>query len=165
MTHTNYIIHHDENLEFINNKIREIKVAMFRAEASSLQCPPNNIITTLKTDDHGHIWFLTSCNKVYAKNIDKCFYASLDYYQKGTDCRLRISGSASIVEDNVETPIRVSKNDKAQGIFLIKLKIMNAEYYENKYVSAASLKEQVKNFFHKMFYAPDNRQYDFSKTI
>jgi len=165
MTHTNYIIHHDENLEFINNKIWEIKVAMFRAEASSLQCPPNNIIKTLKTDDHGHIWFLTSCNKVYAKNIDKCFYASLDYYQKGTECRLRISGSASLVEDNVETPVWISKKDKAQGVFLIKLKIMNAEYYENKHVSAASLKGQVKNFFHKMFSAPDYRQYDFSKTI
>jgi general stress protein 26 len=162
---TNYTIRRDENLEFIINKIQEIKIAMFRAEASSIQCPPNNIITTLKTDNDGNIWFLTSCNKDYAKNIDKCFFASLDYYQKGTDCRLRISGSASIAENAVEAPVRVTKKDKEHGILLIKLKILNAEYYENKHVTSASLKEQLKFFFHKMFYAPEYRQYDFSETI
>jgi hypothetical protein len=166
MEHTNYILHKDENLEFLNKKIREMKIAMFRAEASSLLCPPNNIITTLKTDSDGNIWFFTSCNKSYAKNIDKCFYASLDYHQKGSDCHLRISGSASIVENAMEAPVRIDKNDNAQGLFLVKLKIMNAEYSDNSKVdSSASVKEQLKNFFHKMFYAPDYRQFDFSKTM
>ncbi len=42
------LTYNDEHLEFLQNKIKEIKVAMFRAEASYLLCPPNNIITTLK---------------------------------------------------------------------------------------------------------------------
>jgi hypothetical protein len=166
MEHTNYILHKDENLEFLNSKIREMRIAMFRAEASSLLCPPNNIITTLKTDNDGNIWFFTSCNKSYAKNIDKCFFASLDYYQKGTECRLRISGNASIVENAMEAPVRINKNEGSQqGLFLIKLKILTAEYSENKATTHASVKDQLKNFFHKIFYAPEYRQFDFSKTM
>ncbi len=104
--------------------------------------------------------------KTYAKTIDKCFYASLDYYQKGTDCRLRIGGSASIVEDNLETSVRLDKKNNSQdNVFLIKLRILSAEYFENKFATPASLKDQVKNFFHNLFYERDYRQFDFSKTM
>ncbi|MEI9935068.1 MAG: hypothetical protein WDM71_09535 [Ferruginibacter sp.] len=94
------------------------------------------------------------------------FYASLDYYQKGTDCRLRIGGSASIVEDHLETAIRLDrKNNSQDNIFLIKLRIISAEYFENKTAASTSLKDQVKSFFHNLFYERDYRQFDFSKTM
>jgi hypothetical protein len=161
-----YIIPEDENLEFLNNKIRKMKIAMFRAEASVLLCPPNNIITTLKTDSSGNIWFITSCNKSYAKNIDRCFFASLDYYEKTTDCSLRINGRASIIENSVEIGIGSVKEDLAlENIFLIKLKILTAEYCEKKQAAPTCFKEKVKNILNKMFYAPDYRKYDFSNPI
>ena len=160
MDYTTYT--NDENLDFLEKKIKEIRVAMFRAESDALLCLPNNIITTLKTDKDGNIWFLTSCNKKYAKNVDKCFYATLDYYQKGTECRLRISGSASIVEDIMEVTDR--SVDMSSNIFMIKLKIMNAEYIETRHVHS-TFKDQVKGLFHRMFLAPDYRQFHFPKTV
>src|SRR5665647_2040618 len=101
----------DDNLLFLENKIQQIKMAMFRAEIDSELQLPNNIISTIKTDSDGNIWFFTSCNGEYAKNIDKHFFAYLEYYQKGQDFRLRLSGKASIVEGDSEAATSAIKTN------------------------------------------------------
>src|SRR3954471_25052112 len=139
----------DDNLLFLQRKIGEIKVAMFKAEIDSELQLPNNIVSTLKTDNDGNIWFFTSCNGKYAKNIDKSFYAYLDYYQKGGAYRLRVSGKASIVQD---TPTHASEiKPMKDNIALIQFKIMHAEYFENKALVTSSLKTRIKDFFTEIF--------------
>src|ERR1700753_1893595 len=88
-----------ENLQFLKQKIHEIRSAKFSADIHSLLQLPNNVITILKADNEGNVWFFTSSNGVYAGNMDKNFYASLDFYNKASDCRLHIDGSAAIVHD------------------------------------------------------------------
>lgn len=56
---------------------------------SELQLP-NNIIQTLKVDDDGHIWFLTSCTGDHAQNIARSFYAYLDYYKRVLNAGFRL---------------------------------------------------------------------------
>ncbi|HAZ92481.1 MAG TPA: hypothetical protein DCX70_03550, partial [Chitinophagaceae bacterium] len=82
----------DSNLEFLKERIKEIKIALFRSESYSELQLPNNVISTLQMDNDGNIWFFTSCAGDYADNVEKSFFASLDYYKKGTDCRIRVSG-------------------------------------------------------------------------
>lgn len=115
----------DTSLGFLKTKIEDIRVALFKAEINSVLQLPNNIISTLKVDDDGNVWFYTSCNGNYAPQVDKEFFAYLDYYQKGRDSRLRISGRASIVEGSGEDVATVGTSN----LLLLKLKIMQAEYF------------------------------------
>ena len=153
----------DEKLGFLQKKIMDIKIAMFRAEMHSGFPLPNNIISTIKADEHGNIWFFTSCNGNYAAHIDQHFYAYLEYYQKGRDARLRISGKASIVKDDTvdDDPVMIEDMSKASGnLILIKLKIMQAEYFENRPVQSPNISNRIKNFFSDLF-VPTHRTYDF----
>ncbi len=153
----------DENLLFLKEKIKEIRFALFKSEISSELQLPNNIIQTLKVEDDGTLWFFTSCTGDHAKNIDKSFYAYLDYYKKGTDCRLQLGGRATIVEDDDETFIAMSDYSKgtAGRLVLVKMKIMQAEYFESK-LQNVSWKDKFKDAFTHLFVSPSHKIYDFS---
>lgn len=154
----------DENLIFLKEKIKDIKVALFKSEMNSELQLPNNIIQTLKVEDDGTIWFFTSCAGDYAQSVAKSFYAYLDYYKKGTECRLQLSGKATIVEDNDESFLNMSNYSKstASRLVLVKMKIMQAEYFENKSLQPASWTEKMKGAISHLFFNPSHRVYDFS---
>lgn len=154
----------DENLKFLKEKIKDIKVALFKSEINSELQLPNNIIQTLKVEDDGTIWFFTSCAGDYAQNVAKSFYAYLDYYKKGTECRLQLSGKASIVEDDDQSFLNMSNYSKstASRLVLVKMKIMQAEYFENKSLQPVSWKEKMKGAINQLFFNPLHRVYDFS---
>jgi general stress protein 26 len=146
----------DEHLGFLQRKIAEIKIALFKAEIKEAGVPlPNNIISTFKTDMEGNVWFFTSCNAQFIRDIKKDFHASLDYYQKGGAYRLQVTGRASIIHD--------APGISNSNVTLVKLKILHAEYFENKLVMASSsLKTRVKDFFSKLFLSHNYREFNFS---
>ncbi len=154
----------DENLGFLKEKIRDIKIALFKSEINSELQLPNNIIQVLKVGDDGTVWFFTSCSNSQAENIEKSFYAYLDFYKKGTDCRLQISGKASIAEEDEDQLFALSNYSKgtAGSLILVKMKIMQAEYFENKQVANVSWTEKLKTAFNHLFVSPSHRVYDFS---
>ncbi len=158
--------HHytDENLTFLKEKIKDIKVALFKSEMNSELRLPNNIIQTLKVEEDGTIWFFTSCAGDYAQSVDKSFYAYLDYYKKGTECRLQLSGKATIVDDDNESFLNMSNYSKstASRLVLVKMKIMQAEYFENKSLQPVSWKEKMNRVISQLFFNPSHRVYDFS---
>ena len=156
--------YHDENLAFLKEKIKDIKIALFKSEINSELQLPNNIIQALKVEDDGTIWFLTSCTGDHAKSIDKTFYAYLDFYKKGTECRLQLSGRAPIVEDEQESFLTMSNYSKstADRLVLVKFKIMQAEYFETKLQQNISWKEKMKVAINHLFFNPSHRVYDFS---
>ena len=154
--------HLDTNLAFLQEKINDIKIALFKSEMNSELQLPNNIIETLKVEENGYIWFFTSCNGDYAKNIDRSFYAYLDYYKKGTDCRIQVSGKAIIVEDDNGDFLTISNYSKstASRLVLVKMKIMQAEYFENKQTLNLSWKEKLVGVFNNLFFPDAHRVYD-----
>lgn len=149
----------DTSLLFLQKKIKEIKIARFKTEIDSGLQLPNNIVSTLKIDDDGNIWFFSSCKGQHAKNIDQDFYAHLEYYQKGGAYRIRTSGKATIIQDESFTHSCDSKAN--YNLVLIRFKIMNAEYFENKSLLTSSLKTRVKDFFTEMLYSQHYRKFDF----
>ncbi|MEO7263501.1 MAG: pyridoxamine 5'-phosphate oxidase family protein [Ferruginibacter sp.] len=154
----------DENLGFLKSKIDDIKIALFKSEINSELQLPNNIIQTLKVDDEGHIWFLTSCSGNHKQHIDKSFYAYLDYYKKGTECRLQLGGKAILVDDEEDAFLSMSNYSKStvNRLVLIKMKIMQAEYFENKPTENVGLKNKIMYAFNNLFFTPAHRVYDFS---
>ncbi|MCW3093807.1 MAG: hypothetical protein JWP81_4876 [Ferruginibacter sp.] len=152
----------DDNLLFLESKINEIKVAIFRAELGEELRIPNNLVSTIKTDGEGNIWFFTSCDGAFAKNIKEHFHAYLDYYQKGQDCRLRLSGKASIIQDEIEMDGEaIAVESETMNIALVKFKILYAEYFENK-SAPVSLTKKVKTFFTEIFVPHSHKTYDFT---
>ncbi len=153
----------DENLDFIKERIADIRIALFKSEINSELQLPNNIIQTLKVDDDGTVWFFTSCSGDHAKHVDRSFYAYLDYYKKGTDCRLQVSGVANIVEDENDM-LSVSNYSKniAGRLVLVKMKIMQAEYFETKPQVHESWFDRMKVAVSQLFINPSHRVYDFT---
>ena len=154
----------DENLYFLKTKIQDIKIAMFKSEINIGLQLPNNIIQTLKVEDDGTIWFFTSCSGNHAELDNKSFYAYLNYYKKGTGCRLQVSGKASIVDKEDDTLFPDSNYSKGtySRLALVKLKMMQAEYFENKDLRSLSWTDKIKNSFDHLFMTPTDRVYDFS---
>jgi hypothetical protein len=158
------MLYHDHNLSFIQDKIKDISIALFKSEINSELQLPNNIIETLRVEDDGHIWFFTSCTGNHAQSIEKSFYAYLDFYKKGTDCRIQLSGKANIIEDNDGEFLTISNYSKttASRLVLVKMKIMQAEYFENRNVANHSWKEKLKGAFQHFFFSESHRVYDFN---
>ncbi|RYY44210.1 MAG: hypothetical protein EOO06_18535, partial [Chitinophagaceae bacterium] len=91
-----------DSFSFITDKIKQIKIGLFKSEINSELLLPNNVIQVLRVDDSGQLWFFTSCNGRQAANINKTFYAYLDFHKRGTDSRLLLNGTASIVDEEGE---------------------------------------------------------------
>lgn len=158
----------DTNLKFLVDKIHDIKVALFKPEMHSELKLPNNIIQVIKTDNSGNVYFFTSCMNEQAKNLEKCFYAYLDFYKKGSEERLKISGKASIVSDEELTHILFKEGLYSAGtaprLVLIKLNILQAEFSEARLpvYKDFSLMSKIKSAFLSIFFTPSHRQFDFS---
>lgn len=145
----------DKNLRFLQKKIGEIKIAMFKAEIDPLLQLPNNIISTLRTDDEGNIWFFTSFKGNLTKYIYRSFPACLEFYQKGGSFRICTNGKADIVQSN-EVAFSSDKNK-----VLVRFKILHVKYFENKPLSYSSLKIRIREFFSNIFSSSHYREFDF----
>jgi hypothetical protein len=154
---------HDENLDFLAEKIKDIRIALFKSHINAELQLPNNIIQVLRVEDDGTALFFTSCNGDYADKLTTSFFAELDFYKKGTQCRLHLNGTATIVKEDVEELLNQSNYSKgtADRLVLVRFKITQAEYFENK-PENISWKERIKAAFNHLFVMPSHRVYDFS---
>jgi general stress protein 26 len=154
----------ENNLAFLKEKINLIKIALFKSEINSELQLPNNIIQTLRVEDDGTVWFFTTCNGNYARFINKSFYAYLDYYKKDTGCRLQLSGKAQIVDNEYDSTFSGWDGYSKEGYtsVLVKMKPMQAEFFENKITADFSWPGKIKNVFNSLFLSPAHRSYHFS---
>lgn len=155
----------DQNLVFIKEKIDEIKTALFKTELGAEMLLPNNIIQTLKVEDDGTVWFFTSFNGLYSQLIDETFYAYLNYNRKGSDCRLQLSGKAAIINQEDAGLFSICNYTKGTygRLVLVKMKIMQAAYFENKTETGHSWTKKIKQTITHMFQPTQNRTYHFSE--
>ena len=155
-----------ESFSFITEKIKEIKVGLFKSEINSELMLPNNIIQVLKVDDNGNVWFFTSCSRRQAANINKTFYAYLDFHKRGTGSRLLLNGPAFIVDEEVDVNELITQSNYstsvAASLVLVKMKIMQAEYFEShEEQKATSWKDKLVNSFTNLFSDGHHKIFDF----
>ena len=157
--------HHDRNLDFLKEKIKDIKIALFKTELNPAWQLPDNIIQTLKVEDDGTVWFFTSCNGKHVENIDSSFCAYLSYQKKGTGCRLQLRGKACLVKNDNDGLFSICNYAKGSygKLVLVKMKIMQAEFFENKFFENISWSEKIKNTFTHFFMPPAHRTYHYSE--
>jgi hypothetical protein len=112
----------DQNLLFIKEKIYELNTAVMYTSSNALVKLGNDLVTVLKVDDEGQLWYIANRPLQESEYCEQNFPARLFFYRKGTDYTVEVSGNARIV--NNDDP---SLDDKK---ILVKMNMVNIEYTE-----------------------------------
>lgn len=123
----------DLHLEFIKEKIYRLRTAVMYSMSNSIYKLPNNIVTAIKVDNQGQIWFICQAGVPGAEQLEQNFPCRLRFYKKGVDFHVEVSGKATVVDIDYP-PAKKGKFDKEtpndQKFFLIKMSMTNVEYTE-----------------------------------
>ena len=143
------------SLRFLQEKIQELRSALFFNTTNAVLKLPNSIITALKVDEAGQVWFFMNRPEQFLHEFDKEFAAQLDFFRKGKCFNLQITGKAFIVTDPEElsevSNVPYDLHLKAiNPQVLIKFKIMHAEFYDRS-VETNTVLQKMKFSFGKWF--------------
>jgi hypothetical protein len=156
----------DKNLQFIINKIVDIKVALFHCQTKSVLKMPSSIITTYKVDDDGTILFFMPRPKQLISQFEKEFPVGLNYFRKGLNYYMNIYGIARIVNDPEELHEYDFTAEEVERALhkdvLVNVKILKADYYQKDRSGANALKKLKTFIYGLMSLAPGEKTYDFS---
>ena len=153
------------NLGFLQEKIHELRSALFFNTGNAVLKFPTCIITALKVDEAGQVWFFVNRPEQCLHEFDKEFPARLDFFRKGKQFYLQITGKAFIVTDPVElkgimnVPDTIG-NEAADHLALIKFKMMHAEYFNRAIPNTTGFQKKRFSFGKWLFREkPVNRAY------
>jgi hypothetical protein len=126
----------ETHLPFLQEKISDLRSALFFSLSNAVLKMPTTIVTALKVDEVGQVWFLVNRPMQNIQEFDREFPARLDFFRKGKNFYLKISGKACIVNDPEELNglVNVSEEVKSKAmdqLVLVKVKIQSADYVEN----------------------------------
>lgn len=125
----------NQQLQFLQEKIMEIKTAILFNLSDSVLKFPTTIVSTVKTDEFGYVWFFVKRPKQDIREFETEFPVRLDYFKKGKECFLQIMGKAWVITDPEELTSFISLNEDVAGevaddMVLVKVKMMKADYQE-----------------------------------
>jgi len=125
----------NQQLSFLQEKIREIGSALFFNLSESVLKLPTSIVSTLKVDDYGFVWFFVQRPQQELKEFEMEFPVRMDFFRKGSGCFLQVNGKGWVVTDPEElngfvTLPEDSKKLAMNEMVLVKVKIMRAEYHD-----------------------------------
>ena len=98
----------DTNLQFIREKIIQLRSAVMYDASNGLVKLGNDVVTAIRVDDEGHLWFVTNNPSHRIEECEQCFPARLCFYRKGIQFTMEISGRATIVNDSYSYDLTVS---------------------------------------------------------
>jgi len=127
----------NHQLSFLQERIEEIGSAIFYNLSDSVLKLPTSIVSTLKVDDYGFVWFFVQKPTQDLKEFEQEFPVQLDYYRKGSGCFLQVTGKGFVVVDPEEMNAYVTlpedlKKLTEEKYALVKVKIQKADYYETR---------------------------------
>lgn len=114
----------DTNLQFIKEKINEVRSAIMYSSSDEVIRLPNNIVSAVKVDEEGQLWFVCNRPCYLPEQYPPTFPARLHFYRKGKFFHIEVSGPARIV-NNVQ-----GDNNASENRLLIKMEMKNIIYTE-----------------------------------
>jgi hypothetical protein len=126
----------DNQLQYLHEKIQDIGSAIFFNLSDAVLKLPTSIVTTLKVDEFGYIWFYVQRPQQQLTEFEKEFPVRMDFFRKGKDYSLQIQGKGWIVTDPEELSMAMEISDEVKKkamnqLVLVKVKILMAECFEN----------------------------------
>src|SRR5215218_2235919 len=127
----------NQQLQFLQEKIKEINTAIFFNLSDAVLKFPTTLVSTLKVDDYGYVWFFVKKPKQNINQFETEFPVRLDYFKKGTEYFLQIMGKAWVITDPEELNLFVSVTDAVKGqdvedCVLVKVKMMKADFQQTQ---------------------------------
>jgi general stress protein 26 len=145
-------------LHFLQDKIADIKSALFSNESEAVLKLPTTIVSAITVDDAGQIWFFVNRPQQLIQEFDKEFPAKLRFFRKGKEYFLHITGKAFIINDPEEIYHLVSLDETVRETamntqyVLLKMRVQKAEYYErHSRRSAAGFTSFISKMFSWLF--------------
>lgn len=139
------------DLRFLQEKIQDLRSALFFSQQSSLLKISTTIVTILKADEFGQVWFFVTRPSQAIQEFDREFPARLEFFRKGRRFYLHITGKAFIVNDPEEINALVYddiKEKAADHLVLIRVKMAKAEFFEGIPEGASGWWHEFRNQMH-----------------
>jgi len=124
----------NSDLPFLREKIQELKNALFFSENNSVLRMATTIVSILKVDELGQLWFFVHRPTQALHEFDREFPVRLEFFRKGKRFFLHITGKAFIVDDPEEINGLLFEDLKEQlspQMVLIKVKMGKVDYFES----------------------------------
>lgn len=122
------------DLNILQGKIQELRNALFFSQNNSLLRMATTIVSILRVDELGQIWFFVPRPMQALHEFDREFPVKLEFFRKGKKFFLHIAGKAFIVTDPEEINSLLFDEIKervADHMVLIKVKMTKADYFES----------------------------------
>jgi hypothetical protein len=124
----------DMSVNFLREKIMELENALFMSESNALVSLPTHIVRISEVDEEGNIWFIIPRPTQVVECFSKEMPAKLDFFKKGKEFFLKVSGIASIVWSAIEiSEAKLSQQfseSLRKGDVAVKVKVELSEYVE-----------------------------------
>jgi general stress protein 26 len=127
------------DLHFLQEKIQDLKNALFFSQNTSLLRITTTIVSVLKVDELGQMWFFVARPQQAITEFDREFPVRLEFFRKGRDFFLHVSGRAFIVTDPEEINGLVHDDIRelaGNHLVLIRVQMSKADYFETPAPSA-----------------------------
>jgi hypothetical protein len=124
---------HQPDLRFLREKILDLKNAIFFSQHTSLLRMATMIVSIAKVDELGQMWFFVPRPVQALHEFDREFPVRLEFFKKGRQFFLHVSGKAFIVTDpeEVNSLVHDDIREKASDhLVLIKVRMLKADYFE-----------------------------------
>lgn len=121
------------DLRFLQEKIEDLKKALFFSLNTSVLRIATTIVSVIKVDDVGQVWFFVPRPRQAIHEFDREFPVRLEFFRKGKGYFLHVSGKAFIVTDPEEINGLVHDDIREQTgehVVLIRVKMLKADYFE-----------------------------------
>ena len=141
----------ENNLGFIKDRIGEIRSAILHSMSNELIKIPSSIITVLRADENGHLWFFIKKPVQVMFDHEKSFPVRLQFYRKGKPFYIHVTGYAEVSDNNevINEFTNLEKDIAMQNLMLIKLKMTKIEYHEQKHPEPERF--GVQHFFQRLY--------------
>ena len=144
------------DLQFLQQKIQDLKNALFFSQNTSLLRIATTIVSVIKVDELGQMWFFVPRPQQALHEFDREFPVRLEFFRKGKEYFLHVSGKAFIVTDPEEINGLVHEDIReltGSHLVLIRVKMLKADYFENANSSMhAGWWRDLKNQLHTWMY-------------
>lgn len=127
----------NQQLTFLQERMEEIGSAIFYNLSDAVLKLPTSIISSVKVDDYGFVWFAVQKPSQKLTEFEQEFPVKMDFYKKGKGYFLQVTGKGFVVSDpeemnGLEEWVSEHKKNLKSSAALVKVKIQKAEYYETR---------------------------------
>jgi hypothetical protein len=125
----------NEQLTYLQEKMEEIGTAIFYNLSESVLKLPTSVITELRVDSYGYVWFFVQKPNEELQEFDSGFPVRLDLFRKGLSHYIQVEGNAWVVTDPeemnlLEDLIDVHNQLRSKDYVLVKVKMIKADIRE-----------------------------------